>query len=239
MTVPSGHNPLIVAIDRSDADEAERLAEALAGAVGLLKVGLELFSAGGPDAVRRIARHAPVFLDAKLHDIPNTVGRAAANLARLGVAMLNVHALGGEAMVRAAVDGANRGALQADVPPPVVLAVTVLSSLSGESLASAASLAFEAREAGAVGAVVSGDDVSIVRETMGEDFALVVPGIRPSSSSLNDHARVLTPEEALSAGADYLVVGRPVTDARDPVGAARTILQEIHWEGPDAPSGPG
>jgi orotidine-5'-phosphate decarboxylase len=239
MTVPSGHNPLIVAIDRSDADEAERLAEALAGTVGLLKVGLELFSAGGPDAVRRIARHAPVFLDVKLHDIPNTVGRTAANLARLGVAMLNVHALGGEAMVRAAVDGANRGALQAGVPPPMVLAVTVLSSLSGESLASPASLAFEAREAGAVGAVVSGDDVSVVREAMGEDFALVVPGIRPSSSSLNDHARVLTPEEALSAGADYLVVGRPVTDARDPVGAARTILQEIHWEGPAARSGPG
>jgi orotidine-5'-phosphate decarboxylase len=239
MTVPSGHNPLIVAIDRSDADEAERLAEALAGTVGLLKVGLELFSAGGPDAVRRITRHAPVFLDVKLHDLPNTVGRTAANLARLGVAMLNVHALGGEAMVRAAVDGANRGALQAGVPPPMVLAVTVLSSLSGESLASPASLAFEAREAGAVGAVVSGDDVSVVREAMGEDFALVVPGIRPSSSSLNDHARVLTPEEALSAGADYLVVGRPVTDARDPVGAARTILQEIHWEGPAARSGPG
>jgi len=239
MTVPSGHNPLIVAIDRSDADEAERLAEALAGAVGLLKVGLELFSAGGPDAVRRIARHAPVFLDAKLHDIPNTVGRAAANLARLGVAMLNVHALGGEAMVRAAVDGANRGASEADVPPPMILAVTVLSSLSGESLASPASLAFEAREAGAVGAVVSGDDVSVVRETMGEDFTLVVPGIRPSSSSLNDHARVLTPEEALSAGADYLVVGRPVTDASDPVGAARTILHEIHWSGPDARSDPG
>jgi orotidine-5'-phosphate decarboxylase len=237
--VSSGHNPLIVALDRSDTDEAERLAQLLAGSVGLLKVGLELFSAAGPDAVRRIARHAPVFLDAKLHDIPNTVGRAAANLARLGVAMLNVHALGGEAMVRAAVDGAARGAAEAKVEPPVILAVTVLSSLSGESLASPASLAFEAREAGAQGAVVSGDDVSVVRETMGEDFALVVPGIRPSSSSLNDHARVLTPEEALNAGADYLVVGRPVTDARDPVGAARSILAEIHWRGPDARSDPG
>jgi orotidine-5'-phosphate decarboxylase len=204
-----------------------------------LKVGLELFSTGGPDAVRRIGRHAPVFLDAKLHDIPNTVGRAAANLAQLGVAMLNVHALGGEAMVRAAVDGANRGASHAGVPPPMILAVTVLSSLSGESLASPASLAFEAREAGAVGAVVSGDDVSVVRATMGEDFTLVVPGIRPSSSSLNDHARVLTPEEALSAGADYLVVGRPVTDAPDPAGAARTILREIHWSGPEGRSDPG
>jgi orotidine-5'-phosphate decarboxylase len=238
VSVSRGHNPLIVAIDRSEADEAERLAEALAGTVGLLKVGLELFSAAGPDAVRRIGRHAPVFLDVKLHDIPNTVGRAARNLASLGIAMLNVHALGGEAMVRAAVDGASRGAAEANVAPPMILAVTVLSSLSGESLASPASLAFEAREAGAVGAVVSGGDVSVVRETLGEDFALVVPGIRPSSSSLNDHARVLTPEEALNAGADYLVVGRPITDARDPVGAARTILHEIHWSGPDTRSDP-
>jgi orotidine-5'-phosphate decarboxylase len=232
-------NPLIVALDRSDPDEAEALAEALAGTVGLLKVGLELFTAAGPDVVRRVARHAPVFLDAKLHDIPNTVGRAAANLARLGIAMLNVHALGGEAMVRAAVDGAARGAEAAGVAPPLILGVTVLSSLSGESLASPASLAFEAHAAGAGGAVVSGDDVAVVREAMGEDFLLVVPGIRPSSSSLNDHARVLTPEEALQAGADHLVVGRPVTDAADPAGAARSILSEIHWSGLESPSSEG
>jgi orotidine-5'-phosphate decarboxylase len=232
-------NPLIVALDRSDLNEAEALAEALAGTVGLLKVGLELFTAAGPEAVRRIALHAPVFLDAKLHDIPNTVGRAAANLARLGIRMLNVHALGGEAMVRAAVDGAARGADAAGVPPPLILGVTVLSSLSGESLASPASLAFEAHAAGAAGAVVSGDDVAVVRETMGEEFLLVVPGIRPSSSSLNDHARVLTPEEALQAGADHLVVGRPVTDAADPAGAARSILAEIHWSGIESPSSEG
>jgi orotidine-5'-phosphate decarboxylase len=237
--VASPPNPLIVALDRSDPDEAEALAEALAGTVGLLKVGLELFTAAGPDVVLRIARHAPVFLDAKLHDIPNTVGRAAANLARLGIAMLNVHALGGEAMVRAAVDGAARGADAAGVPPPLILGVTVLSSLSGESLASPASLAFEAHAAGAVGAVVSGDDVAVVREAMGEEFLLVVPGIRPSSSSLNDHARVLTPEEALAAGADHLVVGRPVTDAADPAGAARSILSEIHWSGLESPSSEG
>ena len=235
-SVSAPRNPLIVALDRSDLDEAESLAKDLAGTVGLLKVGLELFSAAGPDAIRRISPHAPVFLDAKLHDIPNTVGRAAANLSKLGIAMLNVHALGGEAMVRAAVDGAARGAEAARVAPPAVLAVTVLSSLSGESLASPASLAFEAREAGAVGAVVSGDDVKLVRETMGEEFLIVVPGIRPSSSSLNDHARVLTPEEALASGADHLVVGRPVIDADDPAGAARSILREVHWPGADAPS---
>jgi orotidine-5'-phosphate decarboxylase len=235
--VTGTRNPLIAALDRSKVEDAEALADALAGNVGLLKVGLELFSAGGPDAVRRIARRAPVFLDAKLHDIPTTVGRAAANLGRLGVEMLNVHALGGEAMVRAAVDGAARGAEEAGVRSPTILAVTVLSSLSGESLASPASLAFEAHAAGATGAVVSGDDVAVVRETMGPEFLLVVPGIRPSSSSLNDHARVLTPEEALDAGADYIVVGRPITDASDPAGAARSLLAELHIAGGSPSSG--
>jgi orotidine-5'-phosphate decarboxylase len=153
--------------------------------------------------------------------------------------MLNVHALGGEAMVRAAVDGAARGAEAAGVAPPLFLGVTVLSSLSGESLASPAYLAFEANAAGAAGAVVSGDDVAVVREAMGEEFLLVVPGIRPSSSSLNDHARVLTPEEALQAGADHLVIGRPVTDAADPAGAARSILAEVHWPRTGSPSSEG
>jgi orotidine-5'-phosphate decarboxylase len=234
-----GTNPLVVALDTSDVATAVDLAEQLSGAVRLLKVGLQLFTAAGPDAVGRVREHAPVFLDLKLHDIPTTVGRAARNAGRLGPALLTVHALGGPAMVEAAVREAEAGAKDAGFEPPSVVAVTVLSSIGGESLASPASLAFEAREAGAVGAVVSGDDVSVVRETMGDDFTLVVPGIRPSSSSLNDHARVLTPEEALNGGADYLVVGRPVTDASDPVGAVRTILHEIHWSGPDTRSGPG
>ena len=130
--IPAPSNPLIVALDVSDVDRAEALAAELAGRAGLLKVGLELFTAHGPEAVRRVARHAPVFVDCKLHDIPNTVERAAANLARLGVAMLNVHALGGEAMMRAAVEGAARGAEDGGVDRPLVLAVTVLSSLAGE-----------------------------------------------------------------------------------------------------------
>ena len=222
--IPRPTNPLVVALDVSEIDTAERLARDLAPHAGMLKVGLELTWAEGPDAVRRIATHAPVFVDAKLHDIPNTVERAAANIARLGVAMLNVHALGGEAMMRAAVDGAARGADRGGHPMPLVVAVTVLSSMSGEELASPTSLAFEARTSGLDGVVVSGQDVAAVREVCGEGFCLVVPGIRPPGANGDDQVRVLTPSAALDAGADYLVVGRPITAADDPVGVAKGIV---------------
>jgi orotidine-5'-phosphate decarboxylase len=225
--IPRPVNPLVVALDVSDLDRAEALARELAPRVGLLKVGLELSWAYGPEAVRRVGAHGPVFVDAKLHDIPNTVERASANIARLGVAMFNVHALGGEAMVAAAARGAGRGAREAHVPPPMLIAVTVLSSLSGESLASPASLAFEARAAGAVGAVVSGEDVSTVREVMGEEFCLVVPGIRPAGSNGHDQVRVLTPAEAIEAGADYIVVGRAITGSSDPAHAAEAVLSSV------------
>jgi orotidine-5'-phosphate decarboxylase len=193
--------------------------------VGLLKVGLQLFVAAGPEAVERVRRSAPVFLDLKLHDIPTTVGRAARGAAGLGVSMLTVHALGGPDMVRAAVDGAAEGADGAD--PPIILAVTVLSSLAGEGLASPASLAFEAVAAGAGGVVVSGADVAPVREVVGPDVVVVVPGIRPAGHSGNDQVRVLSPGEAMEQGADYIVVGRPITDAEDPAGAARGVLREV------------
>jgi orotidine-5'-phosphate decarboxylase len=222
--IPRPDNPVVVAIDLSDLDVAERLAASLAGAAGLLKVGLELFSASGPRAVDIIGRHGRVFLDLKLHDIPNTVERAARNGARLGVAVCTVHALGGEAMVTAAVRGARQGADEAGVAPPLVAAVTVLSSLSGESLATPTSLAFEAVSAGASALVVSGEDVDAVREVVGEDVALVVPGIRPEGSNGDDQVRVLTPRAAIEAGADYLVIGRPITRASDPAGVARGIL---------------
>jgi orotidine-5'-phosphate decarboxylase len=224
--IPRPSNPLVVALDVSDVSSAERLARTLAPYAGMLKVGLELFWAEGPDAVRRMTAHAPVFVDAKLHDIPNTVERAAANIAGLGVAMLNVHALGGEAMMRAALRGAVRGAEKGGHPMPLVTAVTVLSSMAGEELASPASLAFEARAAGLDGVVVSGEDVRTVRATCGEDFCLVVPGIRPQGGNGDDQVRVLTPSAALDAGADYLVVGRPITAADDPVGVAKGIALE-------------
>jgi len=225
--IPRPDNPVIVAIDLSDMHEAERLAASLADTAGALKVGLELFTAAGPPAVVAVGRHAPVFLDLKLHDIPTTVERASRNCARLGVAMFNVHALGGEAMVAAAVRGARQGSEDAGVPTPMVLAVTVLSSLSGESLASPTSLAFEAISAGADGLVVSGEDVAAVREVVGDDVALVVPGIRPEGSNGDDQVRVLTPRAAIEAGADYLVIGRPITRAPDPAGVARGILLEL------------
>ena len=220
-------NPLIVAADVSDASAAEDLARALAGRVGMLKVGLELFVAEGPESVRRMRQHAPCFLDLKLHDIPATVRGAARNAGRLGAALLTVHALGGPEMVAAAVEGAREGAEEAGTSAPDVVAVTVLSSLAEAAGASPASLAFEAITAGARGAVVSGEDVKAVREALGSDPLLVVPGIRPSGHASNGHARVLTPAEALEAGADYLVVGRPITRASDPAAAASEILREI------------
>jgi orotidine-5'-phosphate decarboxylase len=220
-------NPLVVALDRSDLDEAEGLAKALSGVAGVLKVGLQLFLANGPPAVDRIRRHGSVFLDLKLHDIPTTVARAAREAGRLGPDLLTVHALGGEPMVRAAVDGAAAGAQTRGFEPPRVVAVTVLSSVGGESLASPSSLAFEAVEAGATGVVVSGDDVREVREVLGPEPLIVVPGVRPSGSRSNDHVRVLTPREAIKSGADYIVVGRPVTDATDPASVARGILAEV------------
>lgn len=225
--MPRQTNPLIVAADLSDADAAEDLARRLGSLVAMVKVGLELFTAAGPAAAERVRAHAGLFLDLKLHDIPTTVGRAARNTGGLGARLLTVHALGGPNMVRAAVEGAAEGAGAADVAPPTILAVTVLSSLAGEGLASPASLAFEAVAAGAGGVVVSGDDVREVREALGEEPLLVVPGIRPSGHRSNDHARVLSPSEALEAGADYLVVGRPVTAAPDPARAAEQILREI------------
>jgi orotidine-5'-phosphate decarboxylase len=225
--IPRPDNPLIVALDLSRMEEAEALARRLEGPAGLLKVGLELFTATGPEVVPRVGAVAPVFLDLKLHDIPNTVEGAARNAGRLGVAMLTVHALGGEAMVAAAVRGASEGAEANGHEPPTILAVTVLSSLAGEGLASPSSLAFEAVTAGAGGVVVSGEDVADVREVLGPQACLVVPGIRPAGSNGHDQARILTPEEAVERGADYLVVGRPITGSPDPAGVARAILASV------------
>jgi orotidine-5'-phosphate decarboxylase len=225
--IPRPSRPMALALDVSDLDDAERLARLLTPEVGVLKVGLELFWAHGPEAVRRIGAHGPVFIDCKLHDIPTTVERASANVARLGVHMFNVHALGGEAMMRAAGEGARRGADEAGVDPPLVVAVTVLSSIAGEGLASPPSLAFEAKAAGLHGVVVSGEDVEDVRTACGDEFCLVVPGIRPAGSNGHDQVRILTPAEAIERGADYLVIGRPLTEARDPAGVARGILRDL------------
>ena len=218
---------LIVAADVSTVAAAEDLARQLAGTVGMVKVGLELYAAEGPESVRRLRGHLPVFLDLKLHDIPTTVERASRVVGSLGAAMITVHALGGPDMVAAAARGSSEGAVERGLEAPEVIAVTVLSSLAEAAGASPASLAFEAIEAGARGVVCSGDHVREVREALGEGPLIVVPGIRPTGLGSNDHARVLTPGEAVERGADLLVVGRPITRAADPAAAARAISREL------------
>jgi orotidine-5'-phosphate decarboxylase len=222
-----------VALDSSEREEVLRLARALVGRVGVVKVGLEAFSANGPALVEEVGELGmPVFLDLKLHDIPNTVERAARNAARLGVAMLTVHASGGEAMLRAAVAGA-AGAER----PPAVLAVTVLTSLDDAALADlgipggaagrVTAWAALAQACGCAGVVCSPREVAALRSSLGPGFLLVTPGVRPAGESSADQRRVATPREAIAAGADLLVVGRPITAAPDPVAAAESIVAEM------------
>jgi orotidine-5'-phosphate decarboxylase len=226
---------LIVALDFPNADLALRMAEQLRGQAGLFKVGLELFSAEGPALVRKLVRlGAAVFLDLKFHDIPNTVRSAAREAARLGVALLNVHASGGRAMMKAALEGVREGAPEA--PAPLVLGVTILTSLAGDDLAeigwndspqnTVIRLSRLAHTAGLGGVVASAQEAAAIRRAIGLDFVIVTPGIRPATAD-DDQARVSTPEAAIHAGADYLVVGRPITQAPDPEAAAGAIVEEI------------
>lgn len=229
-------NPVIVALDVPDLEQAVNLARNLRGEVGHFKVGLELFGSFGPDAVRRVAEYGPVFLDLKLHDIPTTVNRAARQLGRLGVSMLTVHALGGPAMIEAAVEGLAEGAKGQGGPTPMVLAVTVLTSMTDGDLAAVnlpsateqvPLLAKMAATAGAPGLVCAAPDITALRGAVGDDVTLVTPGIRPAGSAKDDQARAATPAEAIAMGANHLVIGRPITRATDPVEAARAIVAEI------------
>jgi orotidine-5'-phosphate decarboxylase len=217
---------LCAALDFPTWSAAEAFARAVAPEVGLLKVGLELFAAEGPAAVRAAAALGrPVFLDLKLHDIPNTVEGAARSAAASGAALLTVHASGGAEMVRAAVRGAGPGVR--------ILAVTVLTSLDAPALAAiglagptfdaAVRLARLAVDAGAGGIVCSPLEVAAVRAAVGPGSLLVVPGVRPSGAAKGDQARVATPSEAVRAGADVLVLGRPLREGSDPAAAARAI----------------
>ncbi len=233
MNVARFANPVFVALDTPDLARALAVAHAVKPHVGGLKVGLEFISALGPDAVRRIVEVGlPVFADTKFHDIPNTVAGAARAVAMLGVAMFNVHASGGEAMMRAAAEAI------ADVHPrPLLIAVTVLTSLDDAALAAVGQrgssaeqverLAALARASGLDGVVCSAHEIASVRKVCGPDFLTVVPGIRPSGSAPGDQRRVMTPSEACAAGADILVVGRPITAAADPAKAAQSIAQEL------------
>ena len=219
-------NPICAALDFPTWSAAEPFARAVAPAVGVLKVGLELFAAEGPAAVRAAAALGrPVFLDLKLHDIPNTVEGAARAAARTGASLLTVHAAGGSEMIAAAVCGAG--------PDVKVLAVTVLTSLDAAALRAiglegppqeaVVRLAQLAVVAGAGGLVCSPHEVAAVREAVGEEPLLVVPGVRPAGAAKGDQARVATPAEAVRAGADVIVIGRPLREAADPAAAARAI----------------
>jgi orotidine-5'-phosphate decarboxylase len=226
-------NRLIVALDASSAAAAQKIVSEIGEAAHIYKVGKQLFTAEGPQVVRDlVAAGRKVFLDLKFHDIPNTVAAAVAEAAKLNVTMLTVHASGGGKMLRAAVEAASR----ADVPP-MILAVTVLTSMEdsdlpgigvrGTVIDQTLRLATLAITNGCDGIVTSAHEVRELRSELGDDFAVVTPGVRPVGSEKGDQSRVVTPAEAIAAGATHIVVGRPITAAPDPAAAAKEIIQQI------------
>lgn len=226
---------LAVALDVPSADEALALAQRLQGRVGLLKVGLELFCAEGPNLVKALQRHAPVFLDLKFHDIPTTVRRALEAVLHLDPRLVNVHAQGGLAMIEAAAEAVRTHRSRGGRTE--LLAVTVLTSLDRSELARighrsdpselALELARLAQAGGADGVVCSAQEAAAIGEACGATFKRLTPGIRPIGTDHQDQARVMSPAQALRAGATWLVVGRPITQAPDPATAAEAILREM------------
>lgn len=230
--------PIMIALDVPSAEEALAAAAKLEAVPCWVKVGMELFYAAGPELVRKLKSQGHrIFLDLKFHDIPNTVRGAARSASRLGVDMFNVHAAGGGAMMRAALEGAREGAAQAGVPQPIVIAVTQLTSTSEETMRREIGIdapladvvvryAKLAKEAGLQGVVSSAQEAAAVKAACGADFVTITPGIRPSGAELGDQARVMTPAEAIRAGADYLVIGRPVVQAANPSEALAAVVRE-------------
>ncbi|HUF91686.1 MAG TPA: orotidine-5'-phosphate decarboxylase [Candidatus Limnocylindria bacterium] len=233
---------ILIALDVESLTDAEALLDRLAGAVTGVKVGSQLFTAAGPAAVEAaLKRGLRVFLDLKFHDIPNTVAGAVREATRLGVFMLNVHAGGGLAMMRAAAEAAATAAAEFKRPRPLCLGVTVLTSLDGRTLATELGvhgnvpahvlrLADHARTAGLDGCVASPHEIALLRRALGPGWVIVTPGIRPAAAD-DDQARVATPRAAVQAGADYLVVGRPITGAPDPAAATAAIVASLARDG--------
>ena len=234
---PKTEDRLIVALDVSSAAAAQKIVIGLGDSVHIYKVGMQLYTAEGPQVVRDLVSSGrQVFLDLKYHDIPNTVASAVREAAHLGVSMLTVHAFAGEKMLRAAAEASRVGA-NVQVLPLQILAVTVLTSMdesdlhqtgvSGTLLDQVLRLASTALDAGCAGVVSSAREVKALRAKLGQDFLIVNPGVRPAGSDHGDQARVVTPSEAIQAGATHIVVGRPITAAKDPAAAARSIQHEI------------
>lgn len=235
---PDARARLAVALDLPDHAALLAMARRVAPEVGILKLGLEAFVAEGPSLVRTLVESgAGVFLDLKLHDIPNTVSRAAAAAVRTGASIVNCHAVGGTEMMKAFGEGARAAAAKAGLKAPKLIAVTILTSLDaaavravgleGSPREAALRLAILAKESGLDGVVCSPEEIETIRAACGGDFFLVVPGVRPRGEAAGDQSRVATPSNAIRAGADLLVVGRPITGASDPAAAARAIVAEI------------
>jgi orotidine-5'-phosphate decarboxylase len=234
-------NPILVALDVESAEKATALSDALRGAVGGFKIGKQLFTAAGPALVQQLAgRGDRVFLDLKFHDIPNTVAGAVQSAVATGAWMVNVHASGGSAMMKAAAESARKTAAALGRPRPLVIGVTVLTSMNDAALAEVGvsrpmldqvvHLARLAQASGLDGVVASPQETPAIRSACGPEFQIVTPGIRPvDQQGKDDQARTLTPAEAIAAGASYLVIGRPITGAPDPREAAEAIVAELKF----------
>ena len=236
MTPEEARKKIIFALDVHGLDDIDRWAEALTGKVGMFKVGKELFTSCGPAAVKAVQRHGgQVFLDLKYHDIPNTVASAMLEAARLGVQLANLHALGGAEMMETAVAAVQKEFNAAERPR--LLAVTILTSSTALTLRQVGiehsvqdmvvRLARLAKASGMDGVVASPLEIGLIREACGPDFLIVTPGVRPTFATADDQKRIMTPAEAVSSGADYLVIGRPIAKAADPALAAECIAAEI------------
>jgi len=230
---------LVLALDVNDFSSAENLFGLLKDYVGIFKVGSQLFTSEGAKIINMINKAgAKVFLDLKFHDIPNTVKGAAESATKLGVYMFTIHTSGGYEMMKAAADAARETSIKLGIKKPFVLGVTVLTSIDQQVLEKEMGvkkslkeqvvyLARLAKSAGLDGVVASPKEIKEIRASCGEDFIILTPGIRPKSRSLDDQKRVMTPKQALKQGADFLVIGRPIRDAKNPVEAAKSILKEM------------
>lgn len=236
MTRDEAKRKIIFALDVNGLASIDRWAELLSSQVGMFKVGKELFTSCGPAAVKAVQRHGgQVFLDLKYHDIPNTVANAMVEAAQLGVQLANLHALGGAEMMEAAANAVHKQF--SDAERPRLLAVTILTSSTAETLAQVGinhpvqdmvvRLARLAKASGMDGVVASPLEIELIRAACGPDFLIVTPGVRPSFAAVDDQKRIMAPAEAVAAGADYLVIGRPIAKAPDPVQATASIASEI------------
>ena len=232
-------NRLVLALDVNKKEDALALVRELKDYIGIFKIGLQLFTSYGPQIVQEIqSEGCKIFFDAKFHDIPNTVAKASDNIAKLGVDIFDIHVTGGSKMIKAAVKTAKNTAQKNDLEPPVMLGITILSSLDQAFLNEELQIKYQiddyvlklatlAKNNGLDGVVASVREAAKIKETLGDSFVILCPGIRPAWADVNDQSRIATPAEAIKQGADFMVVGRPITQAENRVEAAKKILDEI------------